>query len=160
MCLDHSADMARFPTPTARLAGLVCLLIPLAPTGGIAAAADGAIEITRADCSRLVKHVPAPDVTYQPGVDVHGKPVAPADLDGGYQVALPRVIRIPITVLLDERFGIPANSVLYKAEAEIGVAEVDLVDGRVTFNGQDLAPAEAQALSAACQEYLRSPPGQ
>ena len=47
-----------------------------------------------------------------------------------------------------------------EAEAEIGVAEIDLVDGRVTFNGRDLAPAEAQALSAACQEYLRSPPGQ
>lgn len=152
--------MARFPTPTARFAGLACLLIALAPTGGIASAANGAIEITRADCSRLVKHVPAPDVAYQPGVDVHGKPVAPADLDGGYQLALPRVIRIPITVLLEDRFGIPANSVLYKAEAEIGVAEVDLVDGRVTFNGRDLATAEAQALSAACQEYLRSPPGQ
>lgn len=160
MPLNHSADMARFPTLAARFAGLACLLIPLASTGGVAVAADGAIEITRADCSRLVKHVPAPDVAYQPGVDVHGKPVAPADLDGGYQVALPRVVRIPITVLLEDRFGIPANSVLYKAEAEIGVAEIDLVDGRVTFNGRDLATAEAQALSAACQEYLRTPPGQ
>jgi hypothetical protein len=154
--------MAPIPTPAARFAGLACLLIAGAPglIPGLASAETGAIEITRADCSRLVKHTPAPDVAYQPGVDVHGNPVAPADLDGGYQVALPRVIRIPITVLLQDRFGIPENSVLYKAEAEIGVAEIDLTDGRVTFNGQDLATAEARALSAACQEYLRAPPGQ
>ena len=121
-------------------------------------AGDGTIEITRADCDSLVKHVPAPDVAYQPAVDVNGDPVVPADLDGGYQVALPEVISIPITVLLQERFGIPGNSVLYKGEAEIGVVALDLGDGHVTFNGQDLTSAEAQALSAACQEYLRTAP--
>lgn len=154
--------MAPSPTPMARYAGLSCLLIAAASglIPGLAIAETGTIAIKRADCSSLVKHTPAPDVAYQPGVDVHGDPVAPADLDGGYQVALPRVVRIPITVLLQDRFNIPENSVLYKAEAEIGVAEVDLTDGRVTFNGHELAAPEAQALSAACQEYLRTAPGQ
>ena len=47
------------------------------------------VVISGQDCQRLVRHVPAPDVAYKPGVDVHGKPVAPADLPGsagGYQL--------------------------------------------------------------------------
>lgn len=152
--------MTPFPPLTARLAGLICLLIAVGSAGGSAAAQDQAITLTRADCSRLVKHVPAADVDFQPGVDVHGNPVAPADLDGGYQVALPETVRIPITVLLQERFGIPENSVLYKGEAEIGVAEVSLDGERVTFNGQELTSAEARALSAACQDYMRAAPAQ
>ena len=146
-----------FRPQAARYAGLACLVLALVPgwAPGLAAAEDGAVQIRREDCARLVKHVPDPDVTYQPGVDVDGNPVAPADLDGGYQITLPEVIEIPITVLLQDRFGIPANSVLYKGEAEIGVAEVNLDGEKVTFNGQDLTSPEAQALSAACQEILR-----
>jgi hypothetical protein len=145
----------------ARFAGLACLVLAavselgqgLAPR--LAWAEERAIEITRADCNLLVKHVPAPDVEYQPGQDVYGNPVAPADLDGGYQVTLPETILIPITVELQERFGIPANSVLYKGEAEIGVAEVSLDGERVTFNGQELTSPEARALAVACQEMMR-----
>jgi hypothetical protein len=65
-----------------------------------AAPASAEIAISRKDCSRLVNHEPAPDVTYQPGVDVHGRPVAPADLGGGQQIQLPDVIYIPIEVLV------------------------------------------------------------
>lgn len=143
--------MAWFPPVAARSAGLAFLLA-LSP--GPVLAEEGAVAIKRADCARLVKHVPAPDVEYQPGVDSQGRPVAPADIDGGYQVTLPDTIRIPITVLLQDRFGIPADSTLYKGEAEIGVVEVSLDGERVTFNGQELGTAEARALSAACQEAL------
>ena len=41
------------------------------------------VVISGQDCQRLVRHVPAPDVAYKPGIDVHGKAVAPADLPGG-----------------------------------------------------------------------------
>ncbi len=161
MPLDQIREMApfpsRYPLRPVRHAGLAGRAAVLLSIGAPEAAAAGTVEITRADCSQLVKHVPAPDVAYQPGVDVDGNPVAPADLVGGYQVALPESIVIPITVLLQERFGIPANSVLYKGEALIGVATVSLDGERVTFNGQTLTSPEAQALSAACQQYLRAP---
>jgi hypothetical protein len=146
-----------FRPQATRYAGLACLVLALVPgwAPGLAAAEDGAVQIRREDCARLVKHVPDPDVAYQAGVDVNGNPVAPADLDGGYQVALPDVIWIPITVLLQDRFGIPANSALYKGEALIGVAAISLDGEKVTFNGQELTSPEAQALAAACQEILR-----
>lgn len=145
------------PSRPARHAGLAGLAAVLLWAGTPEAAEPGTVEITRADCSQLVKHVPAPDVAYTPGVDVDGNPVAPADLDGGYQVALPQTIVIPITVLLQERFGIPANSVLYKGEALVGVAAVSLDGEEVIFNGQPLTSPEARALSAACQQYLQNP---
>ena len=90
----------------------------------VAAPAAADVAISERDCERLLKHEPAPDVTYQPGVDVHGRPVAPADLNGGNQIELPDVIYIPIEVFVEDKYNIPANSVLFNARAQVGVVEV------------------------------------
>jgi len=115
-----------------------------------AAPASAEIAISRKDCSRLVNHEPAPDVTYQPGVDVHGRPVAPADLGGGQQIQLPDVIYIPIEVLVQDKYGIPANSVLYDATALVGVVSVR--GNRVYFEDQELTDPEVAALEQACRD--------
>ena len=115
-----------------------------------AAPASAEIAISRKDCQRLVDHEPAPDVTYQPGVDVHGRPVAPADLGGGQQIQLPDVIYIPIEVLVQDKYGIPANSVLYDATALIGVVAVR--GNRVYFEDQELTDPEVAALEQACRD--------
>jgi hypothetical protein len=114
------------------------------------APASAEIAISRKDCQRLVNHEPAPDVTYQPGVDVHGRPVVPADLGGGQQIQLPDVIYIPIEVLIQDKFGIPANSVLYDATALIGVVEVR--GSQVYFEDQPLTDPEIVALEEACRD--------
>ena len=115
-----------------------------------AAPVSAEIAISRKDCQRLVNHEPAPDVTYQPGVDVHGRPVVPADLGGGQQIQLPDVIYIPIEVLIQDKYGIPANSVLYDATALVGVASVR--GNRVYFEDQPLTDPEIVALEAACRD--------
>lgn len=115
-----------------------------------AAPASAEIAISRKDCDRLVNHEPAPDVTYQPGVDVHGRPVVPADLGGGQQIQLPDVIYIPIEVLIQDKYGIPANSVLYDATALVGVVEVR--GNRVYFEDQELTDPEIAALEQACRD--------
>lgn len=60
------------------------------------------IVITKVDCSRLVRHVPAADVAYQPGVDARGRAVAPADMPGSGAQAIPNllpdVLEFPITI--------------------------------------------------------------
>jgi hypothetical protein len=113
--------------------------------------AEPVIIITKNDCSRLVAHQPAPDVNYTPGIDVHGNAVAPADLPGQPQMAIPDEIAIDITVEIQERFGIPSNSALFKPEARVGTVVVK-PDGSATFNGQPLTSPEQQALSALCQQ--------
>ncbi len=122
---------------------------PVASTG----AAVTTVAITRADCARLVAHVPAPDVAYRPGVDVNGREVAPADLGGAPRIELPETILIDIEIDLLQRFGIPANAALYDADAEVG--EVVYRDGRFTFNGQPLQDEAQAELAARCQEVDR-----
>ena len=111
------------------------------------------VAITRADCARLVEHVPGPAVAYQPGVDVYGREVAPADLDGAPRIELPETILIDIEVDLQARFGTPENEVLFDPDAELGW--VVYQDGRFTFNGQPLQDEAEAELAARCQEIVR-----
>ncbi len=129
-------------------------LLAAAPAAALAAAPAAAhekatVSITRADCARLVAHVPGPDVAYQPGVDVYGREVAPADLGGAPRIELPETILIGIEIDLLQRFGIPASH----AGAEVG--EVAYRDGRFTFNGQPLQDEAQAELAARCQEIVR-----
>jgi hypothetical protein len=132
---------------SAALLGLGCL------TGSawlLPAAAD--IAVSRQDCDRLVKYRQPPGVEYQPGVDAHGEPVVPADLGGGANIQLPETIIIPIEVLIQDRFHIPANSALWSAKAEMGVVTVQ--GDQVLYNGQPLTDPETTALAALCREQL------
>ncbi len=119
---------------------------------------EGKAEVTiaRADCARLVEHVPAPDVAYQPSVDAYGRAVAPADLNSGLQIQVPETLHIPIEIDLQERFGIPANSALYKSDVPVG--EVVYRNGRLSFNGQPLQDEAAAELTRRCQKILTGKP--
>ncbi|MCH9011461.1 MAG: hypothetical protein IIA68_00175 [Proteobacteria bacterium] len=123
------------------------------PRAAITGAAITTVAITRADCARLVAHVPAPDVAYRPGVDVYGREVAPADLGGAPRIELPETILIDIEIDLQARFGIPADPTQYDPDAEVG--EVAYRDGRFTFNGQPLQDQAQAELAARCQEIDR-----
>lgn len=85
-------------------------------------------------CRLREQHVATKGVAYQPGVDVHGKAVVPADVNAAPSV-VPDVVRIPLTVDLAQRLSnVPAGVEL---KADTGMVEVHK-DGRVVFNGQDL----------------------
>lgn len=120
-----------------------------------AAAEESFLTISEGDCARLARHYPADDVTFQPGRDVRGKPVAPADLNGGNALVMPEAVVIPIEVDLFERYGIPANSANYKGDIFIGEVVVDVASGRATFNGQPLQSEAEAELAARCQRILR-----
>lgn len=139
------------PFKTIAIAFLAAIAGFGAVAGGNVAHAD--VAITREDCQYLVRHEPAPDVAYQPGVDVHGRAVAPADLDSGSQIKLPETIYIPIEVNIGKRYGIPANSALWKATAEIGTVAV--TGDQVTFNGQPLTADDNAALAALCRDKTK-----
>lgn len=137
--------------PSALVAAILAIAWPAAAQDTVT------VTITKSDCTRLVKHVPAPDVTYRPGVDVYGREVAPADLDGGARIAVPETIQIVIEVDLQDRFGIPANRDVYAADAMIGEVVVD-AEGRATFNGQPLQNEAQVELARRCQEILYGQP--
>ncbi len=136
-----------------------CLLAAAALTVVPARAQEGeaTVTISKADCAQLVEHLPAPDVTYQPGVDAYGREVVPAELNGGAQIQVPETLRIPIEIDLLKRLGIPVTPGLY--ESDIPIGEVIYRNGRLTFNGQALQDEAAAELSRRCRKTLRDPPG-
>jgi hypothetical protein len=120
-----------------------------------AAAGERYLTLSRADCARLARHYPADGVAYEAGRDVRGKPVVPADVDGGSGLILPEAVIIPIEVDLFERFGIPADEDSFKGDIFIGEVVVDVATGRAIFNGQPLQSEAEAELAARCQRILR-----
>jgi hypothetical protein len=102
------------------------------------------VIITRANCLRLVEHVPAPDVAYRPGLDVRGRPVAGADLDGGYaHVEPPHEIAFPVEVELRNFLGGP------EADAQAASAALAAADeAAAAANLADSAASQAEAAAA------------
>ncbi len=142
----------RYRPAAVALAGLLLTAFPAAAQGGY-------VTLSEADCAHLARHYPAGDVAYQPGRDVRGKPVVPADLGSGSGgqggLILPDAVIIPIEVDLFERYGIPADGTSFKGELFIGEVVVDVASGQAIFNGQPLGSDAEAELAARCQRILR-----
>ena len=116
------------------------------------AAADR-LRVSRADCQQLVQYQPDPGVTYRPGVDVRGKPVAPADLPGSeMQVQLPDQVEFdvsfnPLRGAARRRFN--------RTELHVGRVRYDLKTGEVTFNGVPLTVPQKDEVAYRCRHALR-----
>ncbi len=109
------------------------------------------IRATPADCRRvLTEHRPAPDVAYQPGVDVRGRPVAGADLNPAPQFQVPDTVAFDIAVDL-KKYGIASTSPLFQPNFKLGEVRMDVASGRVLYNGQPLGNPELEALREACR---------
>jgi hypothetical protein len=115
------------------------------------------IEVTGIDCRRLfVEHRPAPDVAYKPGVDVHGKPVASADLNPAPQIKVPETVAFDVAVDL-RRFGVAATSPLFQPSVKLGEVRVDVLTGKTLYNGEPIGNPEIEALREACKAQGLAP---
>ncbi|HEX2753183.1 MAG TPA: hypothetical protein VHP34_08830, partial [Alphaproteobacteria bacterium] len=77
---------------------LLAAFVFVVGTAGFAGAeVPDTVMIDHAACRALVRHQPADDVTYKPGVDVHGKPVVEADINAA-PITIPETVRFNITV--------------------------------------------------------------
>jgi len=118
---------------------------PPPPPGGVAVSPQGRIVISPELCARLARSEAAvPSAEYRPGVDVDGKPVAPADLPA------PPAMPIEIGVDLQKQHGVGAGSTLLRGKSIVGVVTVQ--DGRAWLGGVPLADNEYEMMLAACRE--------
>ena len=132
-------------------------IVALAIVGATASrGAERTIAVARSDCELAVRYVAPAGVDYQPGVDVNGRPVAPADLDD-HRLQLPESIPVFITDDMRKRFRVPHQSPLFDTDAVVGIIELRLSDRRLTFNGVELSDPEANALAAMCRDATKSP---
>lgn len=114
------------------------------------AQADALVRVTAEDCRRLVAHEPSADVTYKPGVDARGKPVAPADLGGGTQLNLGTDLSIPVTIDLAKRYG--AGALPLGTEAKVSPGTVTVKNGKAFFNGQPMTDYDQHVIAEACRK--------
>lgn len=129
---------------TLALTTALTLSITASVTGAALAkdATDGkseALAVEKMICQQLYVHTPSADVAYKPGVDVEGKPVAPADLPAASPaMGAPDYIEVPMTVSLAERLDQPVPEGV-KLEGVIGNLRL-YKDGRISYNGEDILP--------------------
>ncbi len=133
-----------------------CLMLAmLAATPAVAGVLKQKVTVAKQDCRWLVRHQPAADVAYKPGVDVRGRPVKPADLETNRQVDLPPVIAIPLHVPLGNLLKKGSSTVVDSSEVGAGLVTVDRRSGEVKYEGKTLVPAESRRMVAACRKLLR-----
>ncbi len=118
------------------------------------------ITISSDVCAHATAHVPDGDVLYQPGVDVDGNWVAPADLPpeegGSTLLEVPQNISIPLSLDLQNALHLPNR---YSGTDAL-VGTVDYIDGKLTFNGQPIGQdAQAQIIAACRQHKTAAKPG-
>ena len=116
------------------------------------ALASGPPTLDPAFCHALVKHMPDADVAYQPGIDVHGKAVAPADLPDSPNFQLQRPITIPLTVDLLTILNITATSFPFNAmqRNDINLGMLTVAGARVLYNGKPLTNDQQDNLAVLC----------
>jgi hypothetical protein len=129
------------------------------------------VQVSRRDCRRMVHAVMRDDVRFKSGVDVRGKPVAPADLQPRAAIQVPDTIVIPITVDLCQRVDLttgrhlcrnlvptpftPVQPKRYEAEAQVGTVVARRGGREIYFNGQPLHDQEAVLIREACEHFLK-----
>ena len=129
---------------------LVALIAAGSPVQGqrLDAGQDIEVVLTERDCRALVAHTPTDDVAYQPGRDVRGRPVAPADLGSGPVVPDLSTIRIPLTLSLGDVFVLPPA---IDADIPLWTLTVE-ADGRTYLDGQPLHDDAAAQVARICRE--------
>ena len=119
------------------------------------------ITVTADECAAITAHEPADDVAYQPGVDVNGNAVAPADLDTSGRIdydADDIVISIgnPLVatagVVGDQTAFVAAGGRIDTFGADSSVGSITLRNGEVYFNGRRITDNERRAIAEACAE--------
>jgi hypothetical protein len=131
------------------------LVVAFGFCGAMADLAPGALAQTllveSSVCRALAVHRPAPDVAYRPGLDVQGRPVAPADLHSSAPWLAPN---FTFDLNADLRGYLPPSSALSHPQLQVGRITLR-PDGAVLLNGQELATAETARVALLCRRVPR-----
>ncbi len=138
-----------------------------------AAAAEqvgGTLVVNAEDCRNVTGYVPAPGVEYQPGVDVRGKAVVPADLNDAAhgtangaangatgEIRPPDSISFEIKLNLREFFNDPSGTGIGRYLDEVTVGQVTARDGMVYLDGRPLGDALSHAIAEECRRRQQVP---
>jgi len=120
--------------------------------GGAAPIHAETVRVSKQDCANVVRHTPAPDVAYKPGVDVYGRKVAPADLSGSSPIKVPDVISFNLTLDLPDLT--PSSGSIGPSFGEPVLGKVSIQGNQVYYNGKPLGGIGQSELVKKCREAL------
>lgn len=135
------------------LVSLILGLSPVQPANGANGESAPAVTIDAEICRRLVRHIPDPDVTYRPGVDVRGRPVAPADLHdySAFESLVPDTVTFHVVLDPFERTGIAPPKGIESPGMVLGTVGYDINRGTFTINNSPVTTSQEDALVRACR---------
>jgi len=111
------------------------------------------VIVARAQCRALQRHEPRDDMTFRPGIDVSGRPVAPADLGGGSGLGLPNEISFDLTVRLADFLREPPRGI---GDSVARTGRIDVKGNDVTFNCLPMTGPAVAEIVALCQVQVRN----
>ena len=129
---------------------ILILALTLA-TAAFAAPRRPRAVIGRTECRALLRTPAVAGPAYEPGVDVNGRPVAPADVGGASPLG---DITIDLRTLLGQISGVDVPPTVAASEIREGRIRIGVANGQVTMNGHPLGPAATTAARAACRKAL------
>ena len=143
---------------------IISFLVCSAALGADVSVSGGPPVISQADCRALATYQPGaggvkgPD--YQPGVDVNGHAVAPADLPGGSTYQLPAKVEFNIAINPISYGTRNANGTQNTASTgtyantamNVGHVVVDTRTGAVTLDGKPITGDNEQYLTDLCRK--------
>lgn len=136
---------------------LLSLVIPCASFAADAPAPAPDLTVSVQDCQAIMTYQQAPGTEYQPGVDVHGKPVVEADLNPAV-VTPPEAYNFPLTVDMGKYMGLHVPKGL---EGQAIMGTVTFAKGEARFNGAPLeGPAMATLKSLCAQQNQPQKPAE
>ncbi len=107
-------------------------------------------------CQQLTKYQPDPGVNYQPGVDVNGKKVAPADINSSNLGNIEDQMVIELNNNTAKAFGlnvpqVKTGKVLEPlANPEMIIGYITFENGKPLFNGKPLDNGQQDELAVLC----------
>lgn len=108
-------------------------------------------HLTRSQCKQLIiNHKPAADVDYQPGIDVKGNPVVPADISPPKNYGLGDNVEIDIGSR-HKRVAPRTPSRLRNSDVSFGTVNITK-DGKVYINGEVVGDTQREELEEHCRE--------
>ena len=139
---------------------IIYIILGVVSFASLAQAADktdgvsSSIAVERIICQPAIMHTPSSDVTYKPGVDVNGNPVASADLNPAPPIMNTTYTEVPLNIDLARKLKLSPEK---EMEGTFGNLKI-YQDGHILYNGQDITqqayvvcgkdPATAPALTA------------
>ncbi|PCI32337.1 MAG: hypothetical protein COB54_07505 [Alphaproteobacteria bacterium] len=113
-------------------------------------------------CRILTRHIPTDDVSYKPGVDVRGRPVAPADLSPALDLGLKDKIsfQLILDVAKESRRSADTQQQFQDhpgLEGRINLGRIEIKQGQVTLDGKPLASQHQIELTEFCKKSRKQP---